>query len=196
MKKILTITTTTRLMTMVFIFILYSCSKLNEQQPACTNKDRWDVKTLSDQNGATVNFNSELISISNLISIPETAVVKADSPRFGIEFKTYTINCHIREYKLSTDGDYHLVLQDLADPSITMIGEIPDPYCETVKQSIRFNQITQARTDFKNSLLVTGQVDTSIYTITGIAFYDKVHGQLGAAPNAIEIHPILSIIKH
>ena len=88
-----------------------------------------------------------------------------------------------------------MVLQDLSDPTITMIGEIPDPYCESVKQSFRFDQITKARTDFKNSLLVTGQVDNSIYVITGVVFYDKVHGQLGAAPNAIEIHPILSIVK-
>ena len=49
--------------------------------------------------------------------------------------------------------------------------------------------------DFKNTLLATEQADTSVYIITGVAFYDKVHGQLGAAPNAVEIHPILSISK-
>lgn len=178
------------------IFWIISCSKPNEKNPKCTGKDRWDVKTLTDNDAANINYSPSIITIPNLISIPLQNTISDNTPRFGIEFNTYTLNCRIREYKLSTDGDYHLVLQDISDPSVTMIGEIPDPYCESVTQSLRFNQISQARKDFKNSLLVTAQVDTSVYTITGVAFYDKVHGQLGAAPDAIEIHPILSISKH
>jgi len=30
-------------------------------------------------------------------------------------------------------------------------------------------------------------------TITGVAFFDRVHGQIGVAPNGIELHPVLSI---
>jgi hypothetical protein len=30
-------------------------------------------------------------------------------------------------------------------------------------------------------------------TITGVAFFDKLHGQTGVAPNGIELHPVLSI---
>ena len=176
-------------------FWIMSCSKPDEKNPACTGKDRWDVKTLTDPNASTINYSPITITVSNLVSIPLTHTIGGNTARFGIEFNTYTTYCHIREYKLSDDGDYHLVLQDISNPSITMIGEIPDPYCESVKKSIRINQITQARKDFKNTLLVTEQVDTTIYIITGVAFYDKVHGQLGAAPNAIEIHPILSISK-
>jgi hypothetical protein len=29
-------------------------------------------------------------------------------------------------------------------------------------------------------------------TITGVAFFDSVHGQRGVAPNGIELHPVLS----
>jgi len=29
-------------------------------------------------------------------------------------------------------------------------------------------------------------------TITGVAFFDVIHGQRGVAPNAIELHPVLS----
>lgn len=177
-------------------FWIVSCSKLDEQNHACTGKDRCDVKILADPGASNISSTATDITIPNLISIPLQNVISDNTPRFGIEFNTYTLHCHLREYKLSDDGDYHLVLQDVTDPTITMIGEIPDPYCESVKQSLRFSQITKARQDFKNTLLVTAQVDTPVYTITGIAFYDKVHGQLGAAPNAIEIHPILSISKH
>ena len=30
-------------------------------------------------------------------------------------------------------------------------------------------------------------------TVTGIAFFDPLHGQEGVAPNGIELHPVLMI---
>ncbi len=33
-------------------------------------------------------------------------------------------------------------------------------------------------------------------TVTGIAFFDKIHGQEGVADNGIELHPLLSISFH
>lgn len=32
-----------------------------------------------------------------------------------------------------------------------------------------------------------------IVTMTGVGFWDIKHGQTGVAPNAIELHPVLSI---
>ena len=176
-------------------FMINSCLKPDEKNPKCTGKDRWDVKTLTDADEINVNYTPINTTVSSLINIPLVKTIGDNTPRFGIEFNTYSLKCRIREYKLSDDGDYHLVLEDLVNPSITMIGEIPDQYCASVQQSKYLTAFIQARKDFKNSLLVTSQVDTNIYTITGVAFYDKVHGQLGAAPNAIEIHPILTITK-
>ena len=176
-------------------FTINSCSKPNKKNPACIGKDRWDVKTLTDAGEPNVNYNPINITVKALVNIPFRQTLYNNTPRFGIEFNTYSIQCRVREYKLSDDGDYHLVLEDLSDPSITMIGEIPDPYCSSVQQSKHVAAFTQARKYFQNTLLVTGQIDTVVYLITGPAFYDKVHGQLGAAPDAIEIHPILSIMK-
>lgn len=176
-------------------FTINSCLKPDEKNPQCTGKDRWNVKTLTDSGESKINYTPLNTSVSALINIPLLQTIGSNTPRFGIEFNTYSLKCHIREYKLSDDGDYHLVLQDISNPSVTMIGEIPDHYCHSVEQSKHVTLFTQARKDFQNSLLVTSQVDTAIYTITGVAFYDKVHGQLGAAPNAIEIHPILTISK-
>ena len=184
------------LLIILFIYsTVYSCSKPDKKHPACIGKDRWDVKTLTDVNESNVNYTPINTTIKTLVNIPFQQTLEKNTPRFVIELNTYSIRCHIREYKLSDDGDYHLVLEDLSDPSITMIGEIPDPYCSSVNQSKHISEFTKARNDFQNSLLVTGQVDTSVYLITGPVFYDKVHGQLGAAPDAIEIHPILSIIR-
>lgn len=178
------------------IIVINSCSKPDKKSPSCFGKDRWDVKTLTDPGETNVDYSPINITIKELVDIPFQQTLENNTPRFGIEFKTYSIQCRIREYKLSDDGDFHLVLEDLLNPSVTMIGEIPDPYCSSVQHSKHLAAFTQARKDFQNSLLVTGQVDTSIYLITGPAFYDKAHGQLGAAPNAIEIHPILSITKN
>lgn len=177
-------------------FIVISClKKPDEKNPACVGKDRWDVKTLTDIGELNINYTPVITSVKELINIPLTNTINDNTPRFGIEFNTYSIKCRIREYKLSDDGDYHLVLEDIQNSSITMVGEIPDEYCASVQQSKHLSSFVKARTDFKQSLLSTAQVDTSVYTITGVAFYDKIHGQLGAAPNAIEIHPILSISK-
>jgi hypothetical protein len=32
-------------------------------------------------------------------------------------------------------------------------------------------------------------------SITGVAFFDKFHGQKGVAPNGIELHPVLGIAQ-
>jgi hypothetical protein len=32
-------------------------------------------------------------------------------------------------------------------------------------------------------------------SITGIGFFDRIHGQKGVAPNGIELHPVLGIGK-
>jgi hypothetical protein len=37
------------------------------------------------------------------------------------------------------------------------------------------------------------RVTPGFYTITGVGFIDKVHGQLGHADNGIEIHPVFSV---
>ena len=43
------------------------------------------------------------------------------------ETTVYSIDATLTEYKLETDSDYHLVIQDAS--SNTMITEIPDPAC-------------------------------------------------------------------
>ena len=35
-----------------------------------------------------------------------------------------------------------------------------------------------------------------LVTVTGVGFFDRIHGQEGVAPNGIELHPLLSIDFH
>ncbi|MBI3500419.1 MAG: hypothetical protein HY063_01380 [Bacteroidetes bacterium] len=173
--------------------MIWVCNK--PAAPNCSDRKRWDVKTLTDADAVKINFSYADTSISALTSIAPQKTVDKNTPRFGIEFRTFRIHCRIREYKLSSDGDYHLVLEDINDPSKTMIGEIPDPNCGAVQTSSHINEINQARKTFETFVEVTSQVKPGTYIIDGVSFYDEVHGQLGVAPNGIEIHPILSIIK-
>jgi hypothetical protein len=46
---------------------------------------------------------------------------------------------------------------------------------------------------FKNSDLFSARIDPADATITGVGFFDRSHGQTGAAPNIIELHPVLEI---
>jgi hypothetical protein len=105
----------------------------------------------------------------------------------------FAIAAILKVIKREADQDYHLVI---ADPQTggTMIIESPDPGCAVgsrfaadiagVRQTI--NQ--QFHGPIRGRHVVNIPVN-----VTGIAFFDLLHGQEGVAPNGIELHPILSI---
>jgi len=93
--------------------------------------------------------------------------------------------------KQEADSDYHLVLSDTGGR--TMIAEIPSPSCigsSPFLPSIRYvrSKFTAAYhpTESWRRLNVTMQV-------TGVGFFDFIHGQSGVAPNGIELHPVLAV---
>ena len=114
-------------------------------------------------------------------------------PRYaGVEDKTYQVICNITIKKVETDNDYHLVL---SDGTHTLIGEIPDPTCSAAASSAYVNQYVAAR-NFVDTYIGSGTVSSvhiAQVQVYGVAFVDPPHGQTGAAPNNLELHPILSI---
>src|SRR5262249_49275875 len=94
------------------------------------------------------------------------------------------------------DSDYHLVLTDGA---ATMIAEIPDPAC--VSGGPFRDAIAAARRAFDARYTVDTsmgiptpwQAANAPVTLTGRSFFDLPHGQIGVAPNAIEVHPVIGI---
>ena len=107
------------------------------------------------------------------------------------EFTTYRIKANLVSYKMENDSDYHLVLVD--NSTDTMIAEIPSPSCAL--KSTFLSQITAARKTFDSKLTTTTtyQDITIPVVVTGVGFFDKIHGQRGVASNGIELHPVLSI---
>jgi hypothetical protein len=105
------------------------------------------------------------------------------------------VKARLVEAKIQGDGDIHLVIADLTFPAKTMIVEFPDPACTSASASKFRSRMKQAHAAIMTQCgflphagfrLLTGTA-----TVTGVGFFDSVHGQPGVAPNGIELHPVL-----
>jgi hypothetical protein len=94
-------------------------------------------------------------------------------------------------FKQEGDSDYHIVI---TDGRKTMIVEIPSPNCVGTLSPFR-SRVVQARSEFDSRFTVSQQFqNVSIpVTVTGVGFFDRIHGQTGVAPNGVELHPVLDI---
>jgi hypothetical protein len=102
----------------------------------------------------------------------------------------WRVHAILREYKAEADSDNHLVLD--ADGK-TMIAEIPAPAC--VSGGPFAAGITHARKQFDAVFAPGGfwQPAGVPVAVTGVGFFDALHGQTGVAGNGIELHPVLDI---
>jgi hypothetical protein len=121
--------------------------------------------------------------------------VHEDSPRFGgIERQTIRVRAQVVEAKVEDDSDIHLVIAPRSARSRTMIVEFPHPAC--VSSPFKRPQMRAARRSLLSRCPAIGSSDfTTLHgnvTITGVGFWDILHGQTGVAPNGIELHPVLS----
>ena len=143
------------------------------------------------RSAAQVNYTPKLTTLDSLIHIPTNSSTTA--PRMaGIEFQSYVFTCNITIKKNEDDNDYHLVLKSGTE---TMVGEVPDPVCSAAASSAHVNEFIDAR-NWVNTHIGTGvvaNVNLAPVNLTGVSFVDVYHGQTGAAPNNMEMHPILNI---
>lgn len=112
------------------------------------------------------------------------------------ETSVFVIDAMLTDYKLKTgssgDSDYHLVLKD--QNGKTMVAEIPSPACVDAGSPFAA-QIAAARAKFDAQLTANSSFQTANIPVrvTGVGFFDFFHNQRGAAPNVIELHPVLDI---
>ena len=163
-----------------------------EQDATGCGVERWAVKTGTDANAGSINLTPVPGSIALLSSYP--AQNGGDFDRIQpTELITYQLkDVDLVQYRLESDGDYHLVL---SDGTQTMIAEIPDPACVGAGSPLA-SRIQAARAQFDaRHAPVQGTPATAGETVTvsGVAFFDVFHSQTGVAANAIELHPVLSI---
>ena len=161
-------------------------------------QERWKVKTSADQDASRVNFNAIPFTIAELNRLPaptrKQLNAKLDS-RFPHEMKTYTVTGYLVGFKLEADEDFHIVIEDLKSPGTTMIVEIPSGNC-VPKGVIKLS--TDLRTSWEarfGKAEIGGLKKLPAHKIkvkiTGVGFFDFLHGQTGVSKNGFELHRVI-----
>lgn len=150
--------------------------------------ERWSIKTLTDPGANQVNLTPQQTWISDLVSI---APPIEPTDRVGpTETQTFTLPGVVTFVKLEADSDYHLVVQDPQGNS--MIVESTAPSC--AQGSRVLPQIEQVRQAVEREWPEGHASGIHVPVIvTGVGFFDRLHGQTGVAPSGIELHPLTGI---
>jgi hypothetical protein len=155
--------------------------------------ERWSIKTLTDPAAAQVNLTPKPATVEDLTALSVPAGFGPDAGRLAPELQTYMVAATLVEFKEEADSDFHLVIHGASGQS--MIAEIPDPAC--MDGSPVRAQVAAARSGFVQRFgpaSATKWTPANVpITITGVLFFDVIHGQTGVAPNGVEVHPIISV---
>lgn len=161
---------------------------------AC-GKARWEVKVGMDLDAPRIAVapvvDTTIVDLTR-IPAPINPDVRKNTRYAPTELTVYRVHGTITLIKPEKDSDYHMVIADKKGRTMTM--ESVDPSCAT---GSRFEaQIWLVRNTidryFGGKISGKRKIDIPV-TVTGVGFFDKLHGQTGAAPNGIELHPLLAI---
>ena len=158
--------------------------------------ERWPVKTLSDPSATSVDLLSvQTTTIGALNQLTPHCSSLPSLRTYPEEFKTFEVTGKILVVRLEDDHDYHVALQDLSDPSVTIVTEIADASCEGPATSPFRQLLGQARNAF--NAIIGGQSFSAMIgetlKVRGVGFYDFNHGQTGRSQSCLEIHPVISV---
>lgn len=165
--------------------------------------ERWPVKTGSDPEAGQVNSEPVRTTVEDLCHLPrpEDMPPNQQSPEKyqngrarPVETTIYSVEATISMLKREADGDVELVLAGANGSSL--IAEIPTPTAAFVSPDSRwFKEIGQVRRQVEDRIKLKGsRVAVNVRArVSGVGFFDRVHGQTGVAPNGIELHPVISI---
>lgn len=154
--------------------------------------DRWSVKTLSDPDARRVNFTPVETTVESLATIPRPRTRPQDRRVAPVETTVYCIEGWVVDFMPQADRDIHLVVAGLVDTAVSMITEIPDVRCSGACRSGYAGLYATVRKTLEDRLK-TWTTDTLRIRVMGVGFIDRNHGQVGAPPNFIELHPVLAI---
>jgi hypothetical protein len=167
--------------------------------PTC-GTERWSVKVGDDPDASIVDLTNlptpTTIEALRGVTAPTLLLNPPYDPRFtsgygNVETTAWVLDATMMEFKKETDVDYHIVI---ADTSGTMIAEIPEPDCASDASPFRPG-IFKSRQTFDGQFTATPDFQgVSVpVRLTGVGFFDLLHGQTGVAPNGVELHPVLDI---
>jgi Bacterial Ig-like domain/Lamin Tail Domain/Carboxypeptidase regulatory-like domain/Calx-beta domain len=159
--------------------------------PTC-GVERWSVKVGTDPDAGLVDLTKATpVTMATMRGWTAPASPPLNARVGPYETTAWVINGTLIDYKQESDVDYHIVVQDGAGN--TVITEIPCPCCGI--GSPFQARMAAARATFDSKLTATTffQNPNIPVRVTGVGFFDFIHGQTGVAPNGIELHAILDI---
>jgi hypothetical protein len=186
-----------RVASAVWVSMLLTCIAL----PALGDcgKERWPVKTLQDRWAKDVVLKPDTSkTVADLIKFPAPPDLRKidNSMRLPEEFVTYQVHAVLVGFKKESDEDYHVVLADLNNQALTMVVEVPNPGCANTAYDDKFKAVRAFIESIHTpSAKFYRPKDRIEVTVTGVFFFDFLHGQTGVAPNGAELHPLFSMIN-
>lgn len=179
------------------LLVVYPLSTSSRLFAKC-GVERWPIKTGADAGAQQIDLaNPKPTTIAELVQLQPPQPIPPNQRVAPTETTVWVVNATLTDYKHESgrtgDNDYHLVLDD--GQGHTMVAEIPSPDC--VDDASPFAaQIAGARTTFDSQLTASPAFQTANIPVqvTGVGMFDFAHGQHGAAPNEIELHPVLAIV--
>ena len=156
--------------------------------------ERWSVKTLADPAGRTLTLSPKATTIRALRKRTVPGYLGLRRSR-GVERTTFRVRAKLVEMKLEADSDIHLVIADPTRSGATLIAELPSPSCTagaTPKARLKMRRARNALISACGSPSSSFRRLSGTATISGVGFFDQIHGQTGVAPNGIELHPVVS----
>jgi hypothetical protein len=142
---------------------------------------------MTDPLAGQVDLTPQDATIATLVAIaPPVGPTDRVAPT---EETTFRVAGTITLVKHETDSDYHIVITDAAGHH--MIVEATSPSCD--QGSVVASQIAAVRQALDAQFPGGHFVGRVAATVTGVGFFDKLHGQTGVAPNGIELHPLIAV---
>jgi hypothetical protein len=193
----------------ILILLMVSLSFIvfaQQHHPTKCGTWRWDVKTLTDQDGAALlSHPATPSSINELVKEKPPKTLHASKPsdgtkpRYSSESQVVEIIAMVTAVKTEADdSDMHFVLKS-TDSDKTMVGEIPDPNCPNFEKFPQLKDFfTKTRADGKAIWDKLKKTHKPVKVrITGVPFWDGVHSKppIGSSKYCREIHPILTIVQ-
>jgi hypothetical protein len=171
-------------------------------QQACDvhcGTERWTVKTLIDRDTARIDTAAVTSTVSQLRALAVPDSLPPNSRVAPVELTTYQVDAVLVGWKLEADEDIHLVLASPQDSTQTMIAEVPSPTCPEVCNTTRAPLWAALRQQLIDRLGSPSRRFHQYHPgipvrVSGVGFFDFIHGQTGVAPNGIELHPVMAVV--
>jgi len=163
---------------------------------------RWDVKTLTDNDGAALlNAKPMVTEFDRMVvttpprKLDEKSEQDKTQPRFPSEKQLVEFTAYITTITITGDDhDFKMLLKSPVSDA-TMYAELPDPDCASLDkfpaQRARFKQTWKELTAIMEK--ISNDSKPLKVKITGVRFWDAQTGERGASANGLEIHPVLNV---